>query len=708
MKRIIPLFLAIITILLPFLGAFCVEAKENRVDNSPTRTINVVYDDSGSMINTAGSSGKGTPMDTWCQARYAMEVFAAMLGEKDKMNIYAMSDFDKSSNASAHLKLSGAGSASSNVESVHKMKTPAGNTPFEAVRKAYKDLKADSADEKWLVVLTDGRFQSDGKMMDESKIQDFFDKTSDDVKVMFLGMGPEASEIKADEARNIYFKKAKKNSDILDRVTELSSQVFNKSKLDSNLKFDIPMSELTVFAQGKNVKINGIKDSNGNLIQPTSASVPVSCPKSVTTDASLNKSTKQTYDSSLVGSVATFVGNFDPDKVSYDFDIQADTVEVYYKPDISIKAQLIDSKGEAFDNTNTDLKAGEYTIDFYLVKNGTDEKIGASKLLGNVEYSATGSDGKTYGAGDKITLDDGNFSIDAVATYLDYFSVSTPLDFTIFKNRGIEYKASKNPTYKIIKDSIENADEETIVSVTLDGKKPNKKQWKKFEAPKVKVKGGKIDFEVEKSNKNGELIIRPILKNGKTKAGEYTNSTITLSNKIVSDKEVWQGEGNIEIKFEDGRSWFEKNIDKIIRTLIFFGVLIIGLGYVPGIKKYLPRSLVDRPKINGVPNDDGQPRNSKGIYERDLLKTFIPYAAETGTIKYAPSSVAGCPIMEIKAVGKKRFKITNIKSFEKKQNILIDHQQIGKNITKSTKLGANIRIQVKTPRMDFTCTLVNR
>ncbi|MBO7245625.1 MAG: hypothetical protein J6V56_02555 [Clostridia bacterium] len=44
----------------------------------PSRVINLVYDDSGSMIRTDGAY-----VDTWCQAKYAMEVFAAMLGEKE-------------------------------------------------------------------------------------------------------------------------------------------------------------------------------------------------------------------------------------------------------------------------------------------------------------------------------------------------------------------------------------------------------------------------------------------------------------------------------------------------------------------------------------------------------------------------------------------------------------------------------------------------
>ena len=54
------------------------------------KIVSVVYDDSGSMIE----DDNGTYVDRWCQAKYAMEVFAAMLGEKDTLNIFFMSDYD--------------------------------------------------------------------------------------------------------------------------------------------------------------------------------------------------------------------------------------------------------------------------------------------------------------------------------------------------------------------------------------------------------------------------------------------------------------------------------------------------------------------------------------------------------------------------------------------------------------------------------------
>ena len=67
----------IITCILLFLCV--VPVNVSATTHAPARVINVVYDDSGSMY-----SG----VDTWCRAKYSMEVFSAMLGDTDKMNVY--------------------------------------------------------------------------------------------------------------------------------------------------------------------------------------------------------------------------------------------------------------------------------------------------------------------------------------------------------------------------------------------------------------------------------------------------------------------------------------------------------------------------------------------------------------------------------------------------------------------------------------------
>lgn len=108
--------------------------------SEPSRMINVVYDDSGSMYRT------DSVVDTWCQAKYSMEVFAAMLGEKDTLNVYYMSDYRSGTGRGPRLVLHGKDGAATNVGKLHSEKTRAGNTPFNSVRKAYSDLSKATAD----------------------------------------------------------------------------------------------------------------------------------------------------------------------------------------------------------------------------------------------------------------------------------------------------------------------------------------------------------------------------------------------------------------------------------------------------------------------------------------------------------------------------------------------------------------------------------
>ena len=75
-------------------GSSFAALAEEEADSTPSRVLNVVYDDSGSMLINGD-----TWVDTWCQAKYAMEVFAALLEEKDTLNIFPMSTNSSSGSA---------------------------------------------------------------------------------------------------------------------------------------------------------------------------------------------------------------------------------------------------------------------------------------------------------------------------------------------------------------------------------------------------------------------------------------------------------------------------------------------------------------------------------------------------------------------------------------------------------------------------------
>lgn len=456
----------------------------------PTRVINVVYDDSGSMyIN----------VDTWCRAKYSMEVFSAMLGDTDKMNVYYMSDYCTGSSTPPRISLDGIDGSDVNVAKIHNQKTIANNTPFNAVKKAYADLNATNADEKWLVILTDGEFE-DGRMS-SSEIDRYLASKSQDIKVMFLGMGQNAAGITEDVANNIFYVEATTNAQILSRITEICTRVFNSNKLELNVSaktcsFDVPMAELTVFAQGANVEIAGIKRSDGSLVQSSKTPVEV---KYSECDAT-NYSNQPVTD--LLGKIATFKGDFPAGDYAVEVS-GAETVEIYYKPNIAVAAYLTDSTGQSVTNLSN-LAAGEYTISFGFVKAGTSDSVAASTLLGDVSYEAVVTNNgvtheKVYSNGDKIQIEEGPLAIDVTAHYLDYNTVTTSLSFDIYKDKEITFSIENNPSYVVSSDGFASL-ENIRIKAKIDGSEFSQEQWDALSVPQIQLIDDKMDFKIELSD----------------------------------------------------------------------------------------------------------------------------------------------------------------------------------------------------------------
>jgi hypothetical protein len=637
-----------------------------------------------------------------------MEVFSAMLGENDTMNIYCMNRFESSTKAGPELVLKGKDGIATNVDKVHKMITPAGNTPFNAVRAAYNGLTESKADEKWLVVLTDGEFQG------IDNINDYFAKKSNDVSVMFLGMGASADGIDSKENKNIFFVKAKDSKEILSKITDICTRVFNSNRIPKDMldiksntcTFDIPMSELTIFAQGANVSINGIKDSSGNEIKSSSQPVAVKYSEKATTSKEYSNFK---IDKSLVGSVATFSNDFDAG--TYTLDVTgAETIEVYYKPNIEISALLKDKDGKEVTDLN-ELEAGDYNIEFFFVKSGTNERISDSLLLGNVSYEAiVTNNGKqlneSYESGDSITLSEGNLSIDVIAHYLDYNTVSTTLDYTIFKNKEITYEVVNNPTYSISTNSIDNGSETTQLKLLLDGKEFTDEQWDKLTLPAVSIndeKNPKInDFEIQKGEL-GIINISPVLKEGKTTPGEYGDVDLVINSSTQVGSESWTGKTTITIPFDDSRSWIEKNIDKLVKGVVAGFVLFLTLGYIPPFKKYLPKSLKKRPKIDCKFKDYSLgSQTAKGKFIKDTFSTICPYRAQRGTIVYAPSGSGRAPSLKVRAKNSSRMIIINQNAFKGRDDITFNGTPLVPS-KKAKEIGAGVVITFTTPRATYTC-----
>ena len=697
MKKIICGLISILFICTMFIPINAADASSD-----PSRLINVVYDDSGSMYHSGGL------VDTWCQAKYSMEVFAAMLGENDTLNVYYMSDYQTGTSSAPRIVLHGKDGAATNVGKLHNEKTRAGNTPFNSVRKAYSDLSKTAADEKWLVILTDGAFE-DGALS-KSEIDSFLAAKESNISVMFLAMGPSAAGITSKENQNIFYVEAKTNNQILNQITGICTRIFNSNKLDVNasskkFSFDVPMGELTVFAQGANVQINGIKKDDGALIK--SARTPVEVKYSECDATNYNNEPAR----DLVGSIATFVDDFS--EGDYAVDVSgAETIEIYYKPNVEVAAYLTDAQGnEVTDMAN--LEAGEYTISFGFVKSGTKEKVAQSKLLGDVTYAAAVTNNgvkheKMYSNGDKIALEEGTLSIDASARYLDFHTVSTHLDYSIFKDKNLSFSIKNDPTFVIVSEGIENKDDIEL-EAKIDGRDITPEEWATMDLPTISLDKGSRDFKIdepiiEKTEQPGIYRIRPILPGDKPSTGTYVDCNYKVSYKQQFGAETWSGDMDGSIKFNDTRSWWERNWDLFIKLLILAIILFVLAGYLPFIKHYLPKSLKKKPYIKCIPSEPGEQRKERnGVYSKNLMSTIIPYIPQTGTIKIVPKGVTGAPPMSVRAIKRRRMTLTNVKAYAGKDYITFDGEAIKKDC-KKFDTGAAVTIRVKRGEWTYVCS----
>lgn len=665
----------------------------------PSRLINVVYDDSSSMIIDDYSHEQ---VDRWCQAKYAMEVFAAMLGQSDVLNIYCMSDFSKYYGSNAHLSLKGSAGAETNVGLIHNMLTPALQTPFGAVEKAYSDLLKGTADEKWLVVLTDGQFQN------APSLNDYFAKKDKSVKVVFVALDKGADSIDQNEGDGRFFYQAADSRQILTTVTDASTRIFNSHKLslskDNKFSFDLPMSELVVFAQGGDVKINGIKTSDKELISGAVGQVSVRYSEKPSSDS--YTSSKNIIAKNLVGKIATFRGDYDVGEYYLDVE-NAETVEIYYKPNISIALVLTDKDN----NEVTELKkleAGEYTVNFRFVKNGTGEPVPESKLLGDVKYYASiSNNGKQLGEvspGEKIKLEEGNVEIEAHATYLDYNTVTTTMTYKVWRNKTVAFSfPDDNPSYVVTKDGVD-VSAPYRVNVTLEGKEITAEQWKLFSTPTVTFlnTGGLFNKSdepsifagatVEKSDEPGVFLIYPeVRKGGPRQDGvTYGNAKFRIEYSEPVDEELWSGATEGTMKTKDGRSMLEKIWDLLVAGIVIGAVLFVLIGLV--FKKRFPNTMKSHPQIICKPLAAKSHLRIPnpivlGDFRKSAASRIIPYMAEHGTMSIAPGGIG--PKLQLKAKSRSTVYLMNTEQLAGNQQLKINGSPIPAGSTKPIEISSS-------------------
>lgn len=705
-SKLLVVVMLMAALLTPMIGT-----KAATVGNSTKRAIYVVFDNSGSMYGPGNMA--------WSQATYAMEVFAAMMNYEsgDMMKIFPMHPVTTNGSNGGSTKSSMTISSQADIAQIHNMYTPnPGGTPYKQVNTAaaelQKVLKDGKADEGWLVVLTDGDFDSnipaDGLRGDLKKKA----QAADNMYVQYLAIGKEVKNIpEGDSEVGFYAQKAADSSAVVNELAEISNRIFKRNeykeyKKGEELVFDIPLSKLIVFAQGKDVKINSLKNKEGGEVKLQS-----SCKVSYSNTDGAGKTSyvtaTPTKDTSLKGEVAIFADDSAIMEGAYTLDVSgADTIKVYYEPDVKFGVGLFKDDKLIEDET---IEGGAYILKVGFVNRLSGEFIESSELLGDPNYTLK-MNGEDYSFKENggtcqeipIEVDGDNITVEAGVTYLSNYSDTDSFSFTVC-TLEMEVGAPKSMNIK----TLEDGSNELIVTATKNGAPLTEEQWN---AAKIEVKTldsedktFPIEWEIEKGSKVSTWVLTPKYKDGDMFATGTGKANVIVSVAAEIDGETYGSAKSQTVKINDDKSildFIKRYWKEIIISLL---LLVLILGYVPPFKKRFSRKMKRRPSIECASEKVGvHDMIVKGNFEKDLISVLLPYKAETGRLTFSPAPVK--KTAKVKSTGGSGMMILNTSAFAGKDEITFNGMSIPEGYKGNYRITASAFISVSTPEFTYTCT----
>lgn len=538
-------------------GALAAGVLHTEAAQAKGRDIYLVYDDSGSMVS-------GTVV-RWSQAKYAMEVFAALMGAGDTMSIFPMSQNENGANFSFPVN----GSDSNRVRTVHEMNYGYGNTPSLAVANAMNAaLEASSAKERWVVVLTDGAFDdanNDGGVQGLALVQGYLDQcNAAGIKTAYLAIGDAALLANANPAAGAYAEKAEDNSvSILQKITSIANQIFQhqivpgsriqESGGTTKLSIDIPTDQLIVFAQGDNVNLGKVT-LNGKRIDGSFQQVKYA------DDPSLYPKSNASVDTSLKGVVFTCDAGKEPyEDGTFEVEISgASTVEYYITAGVDVVCEL-SRDGQPVESGET-VGAGKYEYKTKFKSRKTGQEI-TSDLLptddsrfyvrvennGNVLVNQTGSEGS-------FEVEEGSCVIDTAA-YLPGDVVKTShLEMTVEPPSSVLEMTYELPDggYSLIS----LAGNPQPVKIHVKDQKKGALTAQQWEALQVQTEGsGGLSWKAEKSPEIGTLLLTPVPKDPDVTKIKVKKGVVELSLKAEVDDPTLRasGEASMQIPIDENR-----------------------------------------------------------------------------------------------------------------------------------------------------------
>lgn len=675
---------------------------------TPSRHINLVLDDSGSMFASGGSGEPDTLRTRWSVAKYSLEVFAAMLGERDLLNVYLMSDFAGRRRATPKVRLTGLETPTERVRKIHDMQLVGGTTPFAPVQEAYNAIKSVDSTNKWLVVLTDGTFDEEGGAeIDVDKRLRGYTKETPALSIDFIAFGDSAATIPDRPDERIYFESAEDSAALMQKMTAISNRIFQRKIITgvapNSISPDVPLAELLVFAQGRDVVIGGATIPGRDPVQPTS-----------TADVSWTPNQDAAYgsrlvpakpDESLRGKLAAFT---DLPAGPIVLDVEAPNVDLFYKPQVNFGIKLTEaSSGQpvALDK----IVGGEYRLEYGFMNDQCE--FFSSELLEPVETDARIIRGDTvteFASGDVVSFERGQVELVIQATYLDGYTAEARFPLTVLRpaqETAFEVEERSFPVSRLnstaapddaikVRYGMANGTQLTVFS---------DEEWGALTPASFTVTSdANLAFEVELGDEPGVVYLVPRAPGGDILAASTGIIALHLAASHTFDEQLVVGQTDFSFEIEDDVPWQERALDwfakvgwKLLLALIG---LIIVLGYV--FKRRFPKSVKRRPTSTFTPKQFGQrSHEGKGRFTVAGSRRFLPFLPDKAVLRYwdTGSGVMGLKALRLKAGPRRTMVVENWKQFTKAGNVSINGQPITAETRRAPTLSASAMITAETP-----------
>jgi hypothetical protein len=667
---------------------------------SDARQINLVIDDSGSMFKDLQTN---ETLDRWSKAKYALEVFAAMLDINDSLNVYRMSDFSQGKTSGPVVKLDGTQSIGARVKSIHDMQMQGVDTPFSSVEHAYSDLVATDSTNKWLVIITDGEFEDAPGGGAEARIRQY--PGASDLRAAYLAIGADAPAIQNDPAHGIHFSQAPSSAGLLDEMTGFANLIFERNLLPSGaqpnvIDPDIDLSEVLVFAQGGNVKISD--GHSAARTYPVESSVTVQWADNMqpTTPYALTA----TPDKTLSGVLARFI---DVERGTTEFDITgASEIAYFYKPRISFGIELRDASGAVVDANR--VVGGEYTLRYGFMD--ADCAFIDSPLIGDVDYSARAFSGdevlvESFQSGDTISFDRGDIRLEVHAEYLGGNTSQATIDLTVLQPARPTSFVVDAPDIPVS----ELAEYANVSPITLTyglGDPANQtpftpEEWAAVAPEDFTIESfSNLDFVVELGDEVGQVLVTPLAPDGDVYAADTGEIPITVSASHVYDEQLYDARFDTSFLVADDISPWDRFVDWFLnigwKLLIGLLLLILILGYI--FKPRFSKKIKRNPTVNGVPMTVGmKPETGNGKFRVQTLRKYMPFVADQAALTYVPQGTFGFRALKLKAGRSGKMTLLNWKQIAEKKNVALNGNDLNEDTKRPPRLSASTNITATVP-----------